>query len=257
MQAAKDLHAAGADYITIADCPIGRARADSSMLAAMLKMQYGIEALPHLTCRDRNLHASKALLLGLSMQKVRNLLVVTGDPIPSNRRDEIKSVFQFNSVLYADFIRDLNQTVFVDKPFTIMGALNVNAQNFDAELAKAKKKEKAGMTCLLTQPVYDQRAADNLARAKRELSVDIWAGIMPVVSYRNACFINNELAGIEIPQSVCERFRDADREQAAGLAVQTALDAAKLVRGVADGYYLITPLKRADIVCEIIKELRK
>lgn len=257
VQAAKDLHAAGADYITIADCPIGRARADSSMLAAMLKMQYGIEALPHLTCRDRNLNASKALLLGLSMQKVRNLLVVTGDPIPSNRRDEIKSVFQFNSVLYADFIRDLNQTVFVDKPFTIMGALNVNAQNFDAELAKAKKKEKAGMTCLLTQPVYDQRAADNLARAKRELSVDIWAGIMPVVSYRNACFINNELAGIEIPQSVCERFRDADREQAAGLAVQTALDAAKLVQGVADGYYLITPLKRADIVCDIIKELRK
>ena len=143
-------------------------------------------------------------------------------------RGEIKSVFQFNSVLYADFIRDLNKTVFAEKPFTVMGALNVNAQNFDAELAKAKKKEKAGMTCFLTQPVYDRRAADNLARAKRELTADIWAGIMPVVSYRNACFINNELAGIEIPQRVCERFRDADREQAAGLAVQTALDAAKL-----------------------------
>ena len=110
IKAAKNLAQAGADYITIADCPIGRARADSSMLAAMLKTQYGIEALPHLTCRDRNLNASKALLLGLYMQGVHNVLVVTGDPIPNNRRGEIKSVFQFNSVLYAEFIRDLNRT---------------------------------------------------------------------------------------------------------------------------------------------------
>lgn len=257
VRAAQDLKAAGADYITVADCPIGRARADSSMLAAMLKNQYGVEALPHLTCRDRNLNASKALLLGLAMQGVGNVLVVTGDPIPNNRRGEIKSVFQFNSVLYADFIRDLNRTVFAEKPFRIMGALNVNAANFSAELAKAHKKEDAGMTCFLTQPVYDERAAENLRLAKRELASDLWAGIMPVVSYKNACFINNELAGIEIPREICERFRGADREQSAEIAVETALGAAGLVKDIADGYYVITPLKRADVVCRIIKELKK
>lgn len=256
IKAAKNLAQAGADYITIADCPIGRARADSSMLAAMLKTQYGIEALPHLTCRDRNLNASKALLLGLYMQGVHNVLVVTGDPIPNNRRGEIKSVFQFNSVLYAEFIRDLNRTVFVEKPFTVMGALNVNAHNFDAELEKARKKEAAGMRCFLTQPVYDKRAADNLALAKQALHAEIWAGIMPVVSYKNACFINNELAGIEIPEEVCERFKNADKEEAARIAVETALCAARMVKEIADGYYIITPLRRADIVCEIIKELK-
>ncbi|MEG0784215.1 MAG: bifunctional homocysteine S-methyltransferase/methylenetetrahydrofolate reductase [Christensenella sp.] len=257
VDAAKSLNTAGADYITIADCPIGRARADSSMLAAMLKNQHGIEALPHLTCRDRNLNASKALLLGLSMQGVENVLVVTGDPIPNNRKGEIKSVFQFNSVLYAAFIRDLNRTVFAEKPFRIMGALNVNAVNFSAELDKARKKEDAGMTCFLTQPIYDTRAAENLTQAKRVLSSDIWAGVMPVVSYKNACFINNELAGIEIPQYICEKFKDATKEQAADIAVSTALSAAKQVQNIADGYYIITPLKRADIVCRIIKELKK
>lgn len=256
VDAARRLKAAGADYITVADCPIGRARADSSMLAAMLKNQYGVEALPHLTCRDRNLNASKALLLALSMQGVRNVLVVTGDPIPNNRRGEIKSVFQFNSVLYADFIRDLNRTVFAEKPFRIMGALNVNAVNFDAELKKAQKKETAGVTCFLTQPVYGQRAADNLVRAKETLSADLWAGIMPVVSYKNACFINNELAGIEIPAELCERFKNADRKQATELAAEAALAAAELVRDTADGYYVITPLRRADIVCRIVKELK-
>ncbi|WP_162270168.1 bifunctional homocysteine S-methyltransferase/methylenetetrahydrofolate reductase [Christensenella timonensis] len=255
-EAAQNLARAGADYITIADCPIGRARADSSMLAAMLKTKYGIRALPHLTCRDRNLNASKALLLGLHMQGVRNVLVVTGDPIPNNRRGEIKSVFQFNSVLYAEFIRDLNRTIFAEAPFTVMGALNVNAQNFDAELAKAKRKEEAGMSCFLTQPVYDQRAAGNITRAKRELHAPVWAGVMPVVSYKNACFINNELAGIDIPAEICERFKEADRQQAAKIAVETALDTIELVKDIADGYYIITPLKRADIVREIIKELK-
>ena len=256
VHAAQELRAAGADYITIADCPIGRARADSSMLAAMLKNQYGIEASPHLTCRDRNLNASKALLLGLSMQDIRNVLVVTGDPIPNNRRGEIKSVFQFNSVLYADFIRDLNRTTFAERPFRIMGALNVNAKNFEAELKKAQKKEAAGVTCFLTQPVYDRRAAENLAQAKKTLSSALWAGVMPVVSYKNACFINNELAGIEIPADVCERFRNADREQAADIAVETTLGAAELIKDIADGYYIVTPLRRADIVCRIIKELK-
>lgn len=257
VRAAQDLKAAGADYITIADCPIGRARADSSMLAAMLKNQYGVEALPHLTCRDRNLNASKALLLGLSMQGVRNVLVVTGDPIPNNRRGEIKSVFQFNSVLYADFIDDLNRTVFAERPFRIMGALNVNAANFGAELSKARKKEDAGVTCFLTQPIYDERAAQNLRMAKQALSSDLWAGVMPVISYKNACFINNELAGIEIPQEICEQFRGASKEQATDIAVSTALRAAKLVANIADGYYVITPLKRADVTCRIVKEFKK
>ena len=183
--------------------------------------------------------------------------MVTGDPIPNNRRGEIKSVFQFNSVLYAEFIRDLNRTVFSERPFRIMGALNVNAQNFDAELLKAKKKEAAGMTCFLTQPVYDKRAAGNVRRAKAELKSDIWAGIMPVVSYKNACFINNELAGIEIPEEICEKFRHADKEEAAKIAVETALGAIDLVKDTTDGYYLITPLRRADIICDVIRELLK
>ena len=181
---------------------------------------------------------------------------MTGDPIPNNRRGEIKSVFQFNSVLYAEFIRDLNRTIFAEAPFTVMGALNANAQNFDAELAKAKRKEEAGMSCFLTQPVYDQRAAGNITRAKRELHAPVWAGVMPVVSYKNACFINNELAGIDIPAEICERFKEADRQQAAKIAVETALDTIELVKDIADGYYIITPLKRADIVREIIKELK-
>ena len=56
---AQALYEAGADVITIADCPIGKASIDACMLAAKLKREYGIETLPHMACRDRNLNAAK------------------------------------------------------------------------------------------------------------------------------------------------------------------------------------------------------
>ena len=93
MEGVRQLEQAGADAITIADCPIGRARMDSSLLACKLSRELGIEALPHMTCRDRNVNATKALLLGLSMENVHNVLAVTGDPIPTGDRGSVKSVY--------------------------------------------------------------------------------------------------------------------------------------------------------------------
>lgn len=89
---ARALSDAGADAITIADCPIGRARMDSSLLACKLKRELDIEVLPHMTCRDRNVNATKALLLGLSMEGVHNVLIVTGDPVPADDRGNQKRI---------------------------------------------------------------------------------------------------------------------------------------------------------------------
>ena len=115
------------DIITVPDCPIGRARMDSSLLACKLHRELGVDVLPHMTCRDRNLNATKALLLGLSVEGVNNVLIVTGDPIPTAERDEIKSVFNFNSRRLASYVSGLNETV-LRTPFRIFGALNVNAK---------------------------------------------------------------------------------------------------------------------------------
>src|SRR5699024_10332783 len=77
MENAHSLKKAGVDAITIADCPVARARIDSSLMAYKLKNELDIEPIVHLTCRDRNLNASKALLLGLNIENIRNLIIVT------------------------------------------------------------------------------------------------------------------------------------------------------------------------------------
>ena len=249
------LHAAGADAITIADCPIGRPRADSSLLACKLKTELGIEPLPHMTCRDRNLNATKALLLGLSMQDVHNVLVITGDPIPTEARDEVKGVFNFNSRKLARYISGLNETT-LTTPFHIFGALNLNARNFEVQLRLAKEKEQNGVCGFLTQPVLSARALENLKTARRELHGRILGGIFPVVSYKNACFLNNEVSGMDVCQEICDLYKDLDRSAAEELAVRISVRIAREIEPYTDGLYLMTPFRRVALMRRILQQVK-
>lgn len=251
VQALRD---AGADAVTIADCPIGRPRADSSLLACKIKRELGIEPLPHMTCRDRNLNAIKALLLGLSIEGVHNVLLVTGDPIPTEDRAEVKSVFNFNSRKLARYVQSLNESV-LQTPFQIFGALNLNAKNFSIQLKLAQEKEANGVTGFLTQPILSKEALENLKLAHEILHGKILAGIYPVVSYRNACFLSNEISGMSICDEIIQLYRDQDRDAAEALAVRISTQIAQEVRPYSDGLYLMTPFKRVSLMTRMLKNL--
>lgn len=255
MDGARKLREAGADAITIADCPISRARADSSMLASKLRRELDIDTIPHMTCRDRNIIATKALLLGLNIEGVNNVLVVTGDPVPTAERGTIKSVFNFNSVVLANYIHDLGEE-FIRGPFRVFGALNLNALNFDSQLRHAKDKLEHGVDAFLTQPVHSPRALENLKTARQELSGKILGGVMPIVSHRNACYMNSEIAGISVSDEITKQYEGLDKEQASQLAVSLTTEIAQSMADFVDGYYMITPFMRTDLICEIMKNLK-
>ena len=255
LSGARTLSDAGADAITIADCPIGRARMDSSLLACKLRRELGIEALPHMTCRDRNVNATKALLLGLSMEGVHNVLAVTGDPVPTSDRGSVKSVFQFNSRVLARFVRSLSDSG-ETAPFFLCGALNVNAANFDSELARARDKEACGIEAFLTQPVLSERAACNVERAREALSARIIGGLFPVVSHKNACFLRSEVAGIAMDDAVADAYVGLDRAQGEALAVRLCAQAAARIAPFVDGYYIMTPFQRVALVCRVMEAIR-
>lgn len=256
MNNAEFLKEAGVDAVTIADCPIARARVDSSLMACKLHRELGLEVIPHMTCRDRNINATKALLFGLQIEGIRNVLVVTGDPIPSEDRQEIKGVFNFNSQLLAGYIRDLNETMFRE-PFLIFGALNLNAVNFEAELAKAKRKVAQGMEGFLTQPVHSRQALINLKRAREELQAYLLGGVLPIVSHRNAVYMNNEISGIEVDDEIIDLYEGTTRAEAQKLAVAISCKTMDEMRPYIDGYYLITPFHRVEIIADLMKHIHK
>ena len=256
MEGARQLEQAGADAITIADCPIGRARMDSSLLACKLSRELGIEALPHMTCRDRNVNATKALLLGLSMENVHNVLAVTGDPIPTGDRGSVKSVYQFNSRVLAKFIRGLGESGEAE-PFFVCGGLNINAMRFDLELERAKEKMDCGVSAFLTQPVLSEQAALHLERARDELrGAKLIGGLFPVVSEKNALFLQSEVHGITVDEAVVRAYAGLDRAQGEDMAVRLCREAASRISPFVDGYYIMTPFQRVELVCRVIRATR-
>ena len=260
LEGAKKLQAAGADLLTIADCPIAQARMDSSLVACRVHRELGLCTLPHMTCRDRNLNATKALLLGLYAEGVREVLAITGDPIPTAERDEVKNVYQFNSRKLAQYIVSLaGEGREMPGPMTVFGALNLNARNFDVELRRAKEKLENGMSGFLTQPVLSAQAVENLKKSRETLGADakILAGIMPVVSQRNAVFMENEINGIHVEDWIIEKFAGLDRAQGEELGLAISLEMAKAALPYADGLYLMTPFNRVALMERLIGRLKQ
>ena len=256
---AKRLQAAGADLLTIADCPIARARMDSSLVACRVHRELGLCTLPHMTCRDRNLNATKALLLGLYAEGVREVLAITGDPIPTAERDEVKNVYQFNSRKLAQYIVSLaGEGREMPSPMTVFGALNLNARNFEVELRRAGEKLENGMSGFLTQPVLSEQAVENLRRTRETLGerAKILAGIMPVVSQRNAIFMENEVNGIHVAEDIIEAFAGLDRGQGEALGLEISLKMARETLPYADGFYLMTPFNRVALMERLIARLK-
>ena len=247
----------GVDLVTIADSPMGKVRVDSIILAAKIQREAGIETMPHVCCRDENINALKSSLLAAHIEGIRNILAVTGDPVAAGDKNEVKGVFNLNSFRLIELISIMNSEVFARRPLNIGGALNLNAHNPDGEVARMRKKVNAGAEFFLTQPIYEDRILTNiLPQLGRRENVKILGGIMPLVSYRNAQFLNNELSGIKIPSDIIKLFDPGmSREDAEDLGVGIAVQIAGKMKDSVDGFYFITPFNRVEMIMKIIKKL--
>ena len=258
MDGASLLRDIGVDMITLADSPLARPRADS--IASAIKMRYTrqMEAMPHISCRDKNVIAHRAQLLGMHMNGLRHALIVTGDPIARGDRESIKSVFNFNSIKLMKYVQTMNQEVFGNRPIYYGGALNHNNGSADNIAARMRLKMEAGAQWFLTQPIYGQDDIDRLRELKEKSGGRIIAGIMPLVSRKNALFIKNEMPGIHVPEHVLEQYEEGmSREAYEDVAAAISVDLVKRLEDVCDGYYMMTPFNRAALIKRIILQAKK
>lgn len=258
IQASLLLKEAGADMITFSDSPMGKLRADSMMTGAKIQREIELPVMPHVTCRDKNRLGMGAAMFGAHMNGIRNLLLVTGDPVPGGDRCGITPVFDFNSMTLMEYVKQMNQEYFREDPIVYGGALNYGRANLDKEIERMKKKCQAGADYFLTQPIYSKEDAARIAYIKERVDTKILCGIMPLVSYRNANFMKNEVFGIHVPEEVVARYRqDMSRAEGEAVGVGIALEIAKELKEIADGYYFMVPFNRASMICTIMKRMRE
>lgn len=245
------------DLVTVPDSPMSKVKADSIIIAAKIKREIGIEAMPHMCCRDKNTNAIRSSLIGLHIENIRNILAVTGDPISDASKVETKSVFNLNSFRLMGLIQDMNEEIFEEENMFIGGALNLNVLNKEVEFNRMLKKIDKGAKFFLTQPIYDDAAIEFLKKIKERTNVKILAGLLPVVSYRNAVFLNNELPGVTIPDKYVDMFKeDMSKEEAQEVGVKITVEIGKKLKGICDGLYFITPFNRVNMLMEIIKQIK-
>ncbi len=255
MDAAHLLLKSGVDVLTFPDSPSGRTRADSILMAEKVARETGMCVMPHICCRDKNAIAMRSQLLGAHINHIRNFLVITGDPIPTMARSDIKSVFNFDSVGLMRIMHDMNEEQFAEAPVCFGGAINQGRRNLEVEIGRVKKKMEAGATFFLTQPVSTKEGAERLRYIKQETGARILCGIMPFVSLKNALFMKNEMTGIDVTEEVLAHYReDMTREEGEQAGIMLAKEMMALTGDFADGYYFSFPFNRVGMLQAILQE---
>ena len=240
---ARALREAGIDGVNIPDGPRASARMSALATAVCIEREAGIEAVLHYTCRDRNLVGMQADLLGAQALGLRNLLLVTGDPPKLGDYPDATAVFDVDSIGLTHMVRRLNlgldlggSPIGSATSFLFGVGVNPGAENLDYEMKRFRYKVEAGAEYAVTQPVFDVTILERFLARISDLDIPVIAGIWPLLSYRNAEFMNNEVPGASVPDEILDRMRAADeagrgREEGLTIAREIFERARPLIRG--------------------------
>jgi methionine synthase / methylenetetrahydrofolate reductase(NADPH) len=257
----KALKISGADVINISDGARARLRMNPSAVASLIQNRVGIEATMHFSCRDRNLLAIQADLLGCHAIGVRNILAVTGDPANIGDYPSATSVFDIDAIGLVRILDRFNEgidlagySVGVKCAFTIACAYNPLAMDAPLELDRLKRKVDAGAHVVYTQPVFDEKVAEEAVETCRKLGIPVFVGVLPLKSQRHSEFMHNEVPGVDIPEWLRQRMSDApDDASALAVGIEEAQRLSKAIRSMAQGLYLMPPFGSPQIAQQVME----
>src|SRR6266508_865482 len=202
---ARRLKVQGVDVISIPDGQRAGARISALALAILIEQQAGVETLLHYACRDRNLLGIQSDLLGAHAIGLRNLLLVTGDPGRVGDYPDATAVFDVDSIGLTNVVARLNhgcdvggQAIGAPTAFHIGVSVNPAAANLDQELRRFQYKVEAGAEFVLTRPVFDVRAFEQVLTRIQDARLPVIAGVFPFESSRNAEFMATEVQGVQV-----------------------------------------------------------
>lgn len=251
----KKLDDAQIDAVTLADNSLATVRISNVAVASIIKQQYDIEPLVHITCRDRNLIGLQSHLLGLSLLNVNEILTITGDPSKIGHLPGATNVYDVNSKGLTEIALRFNEGINTDGDalktktnFNIAGAFDPNVRKLEGSVKRAEKKIESGTHYFITQPVYSTEKIEEIYEATKHLDVPFFIGIMPVTSYNNALFLHNEVPGIKLSEDILEQFEAVkdDKEKTKALSLKLSKELIDTVHKYFNGLYLITPFQKVD-----------
>ncbi len=262
VEKARQCKACGIDVINIPDGPRASARVSPMVASIAILQQAGIEPVLHYCCRDRNLIGMQSDLLGAQVAGVRNILIITGDPPKLGDYPDVTGVFDVDAIGLTQVATNLNHGRdiggnIVNPPTALFLGVGANpaAISPDQEFQRYAAKLAAGAEFAITQPVFDPEALfrflDRLDTLPRRIPVI--AGVWPLVSFKNAEFMRNEVPGVTVPDSVMERMaRCKTKEEGIEAGIAIAQEICSAIEDRVAGWQVSAPLGRLDIALKVL-----
>jgi homocysteine S-methyltransferase len=267
LESCRWLKGAGVDAVNVPDGARAMMRMGVIAASALIEREVGIETVVHYCCRDRNLLGMMSDLIGAQALGLRNMLIITGDPPKMGPYPDATAVFDIDSVGLTNLVSHLNHGLDLggnalgsSTSFVVGVGVNPGAVDLDEEIEHWYWKVEAGAEFGVTQPVFD---VDTLVAfleriEKAGTRIPIVAGIWPLVSLRNAEFLNNEVPGIEVPDRYMDRMsraQDRGKEQARAEGCAIAREMLAEVSDLVEGVQVSAPFGKVPYALDVFAAL--
>ena len=262
------LKEAGADVIDVADSPMARMRMSAWAVCDVIQHKVGVETTLHFPTRGRNLIRVQGDLLAAHALGIRNVFVVMGDPTSIGDYPEAADNYD---IVPSGLIKLIKQgfntgvdhsgtTIGQPTNFFVGAALNLKPVEPEQEVRNTHRKVQAGADFFLTQPIYDPAVAQAfLKRYESEygkLKQPVLVGILPLFNTRHAHFLNNEVPGISIPDTMRLRMERAG-EDGIKEGIRISVELVEQIKSWGQGIYLMPQFNRYDVVAEIVEAVKQ
>jgi len=253
------------DAVNIPDGPRALSRMGAIYLSKIIIDKVGVEPILHYTCRDRNLLGIMSDLLGIHAIGIRNILLITGDPPKMGDYPDATAVFDIDSIGLTNVVNSLNHGVDlggnpIGQPteYFIGVGVNPGAIDLDYELRRFEWKVKAGAEFAITQPVFDTEIFFNFLEEIKGMDIPIIAGIWPLVSLRNAEFMNNEVPGAKVPEYIMEKMRATKtKSEALKVGLNIAHETIRQIYLKVAGVQVSMPFGSVDYPLKVLEVISK
>ena len=253
------------DAVNIPDGPRALSRMGAIYLSKIIIDKVGVEPILHYTCRDRNLLGIMSDLLGIHAIGIRNILLITGDPPKMGDYPDATAVFDIDSIGLTNVVNSLNHGVDlggnpIGQPteYFIGVGVNPGAIDLDYELRRFEWKVKAGAEFAITQPVFDTEIFFNFLEKIKGIDIPIIAGIWPLVSLRNAEFMNNEVPGAKVPEYIMEKMRATKtKSEALKVGLNIAHETIRQIYLKVAGVQVSMPFGNVDYPLKVLEVISK
>jgi methylenetetrahydrofolate reductase (NADPH) len=239
----------------------------SSLAACSLLRSAGLDPVLQVVVRDRNRIALQSDILGASAVGIRNVLCLSGDHQGFGNQPQAMGVFDLDSIQFVNVVRTMrdNGTILGGESLSsapelfIGAAANPFADPLAFRVVRLAKKINAGADFIQTQCVYNLDRFEEWMKMARDKGLTekafILGGVTPLKSPGMAKYMNDKVAGMDVPDEIIKRMegipKEKQREEGIQICVET-IQQLKEMPGV-KGVHIMA-IEWEEVVGEIVEK---